>query len=103
MTIESTNCATPCHNLISPPVLSRWQKTTGTERANHPLFITELCQLLDLPPPDPATAKTPWPKTIPEQVKALRAALDQYPEPATSQQLARTCQLRTVGVSVTHT
>lgn len=35
-------------------------------------------------------AKTPWPKTLPERVKALRAALDRYPEPATAEQLART-------------
>lgn len=27
-------------------------------------------------------AKTPWPKGIPEQIKALRAILDQYPGPA---------------------
>nr|VFK59180.1 MAG: Type II restriction/modification system, DNA methylase subunit YeeA [Candidatus Kentron sp. TC] len=36
------------------PFLERWRKATGAERANHQLFITELCQLLDLPPPDPA-------------------------------------------------
>nr|VFK15522.1 MAG: hypothetical protein BECKLPF1236A_GA0070988_1012712 [Candidatus Kentron sp. LPFa]VFK30774.1 MAG: hypothetical protein BECKLPF1236C_GA0070990_1011913 [Candidatus Kentron sp. LPFa] len=35
-------------------------------------------------------AKAPWPKTLPEQVQALRAALDRYPEPATVQQLAKT-------------
>nr|VFJ75607.1 MAG: hypothetical protein BECKFM1743C_GA0114222_108601 [Candidatus Kentron sp. FM]VFJ75715.1 MAG: hypothetical protein BECKFM1743A_GA0114220_108652 [Candidatus Kentron sp. FM]VFK22649.1 MAG: hypothetical protein BECKFM1743B_GA0114221_108732 [Candidatus Kentron sp. FM] len=41
-------------------------------------------------PVQTSTAKTPWPKTLPEQVRLLRAALDQYPEPATGQQLAKT-------------
>jgi hypothetical protein len=35
--------------------LQRWHKATGGERANHQLFVTELCDLLDLPRPDPAT------------------------------------------------
>ncbi len=34
--------------------------------------------------------KPAWPKALPEQVQALRAALDQQPEPATAQQLAKT-------------
>jgi len=47
------------------PFLERWQNATGTERANHQLFITELCQLLELPPPDPALEdndqkRRPW-------------------------------------------
>jgi hypothetical protein len=35
-------------------------------------------------------AKPAWPKTLPDQVQALRTALDQQPEPATAQQLAKT-------------
>ncbi len=35
--------------------IQRWQKATGSERANHQLFVAELCDLLDLPRPDPAT------------------------------------------------
>lgn len=34
--------------------IARWQKSGGTERANYQLFLTELCELLDLPKPDPA-------------------------------------------------
>ncbi|VFN05898.1 MAG: hypothetical protein BECKG1743F_GA0114225_111443 [Candidatus Kentron sp. G] len=36
------------------------------------------------------TAQTPWPKPLPEQVRLLRAALGQHPEPATVKQLAQT-------------
>ncbi|TVR99075.1 MAG: hypothetical protein EA418_00515, partial [Wenzhouxiangellaceae bacterium] len=35
--------------------IGRWQNTGGKERANYQLFLTELCQLLDLPGPEPAT------------------------------------------------
>jgi hypothetical protein len=35
--------------------IARWRTNEGgAERANFPLFLTELCALLDLPPPDPA-------------------------------------------------
>ncbi len=40
------------------PFISRWYQTTGSERANYQLFLTELCSLLDLPQPDPASADT---------------------------------------------
>ena len=33
--------------------IERWQDTGGKERANYQLFLTELCQLLDLPCPQP--------------------------------------------------
>ncbi|MEO5341849.1 MAG: hypothetical protein H7842_00675 [Gammaproteobacteria bacterium SHHR-1] len=36
------------------------------------------------------TSKLDWPKTLPEQVQALRTALDQHPDPASADQLART-------------
>ena len=29
--------------------IRRWEKASGTERANYQLFLTELCKLLDLP------------------------------------------------------
>ncbi|MET0100804.1 MAG: DNA methyltransferase [Sedimenticola sp.] len=35
--------------------ITRWKKASGTERANHQLFVSELCALLELPPPDPAS------------------------------------------------
>ena len=34
--------------------IERWQQAGGSERANHQLFVAELCAALDLPPPDPA-------------------------------------------------
>ena len=34
----------------------RWGATTGSERANYQLFLTELCELLELPKPEPAQA-----------------------------------------------
>ncbi|WP_018174293.1 DNA methyltransferase [Thioalkalivibrio sp. ALJ9] len=48
---------------IAPPeqveaFLDRWRDTGGSERANYQLFLTELCALLDLPQPDPASDDT---------------------------------------------
>ncbi|MBN8442747.1 MAG: class I SAM-dependent DNA methyltransferase [Thauera sp.] len=34
--------------------IARWQGAGGSERANYQLFLTELCELLRLPRPDPA-------------------------------------------------
>src|SRR5690348_13575683 len=37
------------------PFITRWQgQEGGQERANYALFLTELCDLLNLPHPDPA-------------------------------------------------
>ncbi len=33
---------------------TRWSAATGGERANYQLFLTELCELLELPKPEPA-------------------------------------------------
>jgi len=38
--------------------IARWSYADGGERANYQLFLTELCQLLKLPQPDPAGAST---------------------------------------------
>jgi hypothetical protein len=38
--------------------IARWSHAGGSERANHQLFVTELCRLLDLPTPDPARDDT---------------------------------------------
>ncbi|MBE7553182.1 MAG: class I SAM-dependent DNA methyltransferase [Anaerolineales bacterium] len=35
--------------------IARWQASGAAERANFPQFIVELCDLLELPHPDPAT------------------------------------------------
>ncbi len=38
--------------------ITRWQAAGGSERANYQLFLTELCELLELPKPDPAAEDT---------------------------------------------
>lgn len=38
--------------------VTRWQGSGGTERANYQLFLTELCTLLSLPQPEPASEDT---------------------------------------------
>jgi len=38
--------------------IARWEKASGSERANYQLFLTELCALLELPQPDPAREDT---------------------------------------------
>lgn len=38
--------------------IERWRGVTGSERANYQLFITGLCDLLDLPQPEPASEDT---------------------------------------------
>ncbi|MDP3610814.1 MAG: class I SAM-dependent DNA methyltransferase, partial [Rubrivivax sp.] len=38
--------------------IHRWSKASGSERANCQLFVAELCALLDLPGPDPASEDT---------------------------------------------
>ncbi|RUR26706.1 class I SAM-dependent DNA methyltransferase [Vreelandella andesensis] len=35
--------------------ITRWKGTTGTEKANYQLFLSELCALLELPTPEPAS------------------------------------------------
>lgn len=34
--------------------ISRWQPSGGSERSNYALFLSELCDLLEVPRPDPA-------------------------------------------------
>jgi hypothetical protein len=35
--------------------LARWEPSAASERSNYQIFLTELCDLLDVPRPDPAT------------------------------------------------
>ena len=37
------------------PFITRWQASGAAERANYQLFLSELCDVLDVPRPDPAT------------------------------------------------
>ncbi|MBT7067199.1 MAG: hypothetical protein HN919_12905 [Verrucomicrobia bacterium] len=34
--------------------IDRWERSGAAERANHQLFISELCDLIGVPHPDPA-------------------------------------------------
>lgn len=36
--------------------ISRWQQSSAAERANYALFLSELCDYLDLPRPNPSQA-----------------------------------------------
>ena len=36
--------------------IDRWQKSEGSERGNYQTFLSELCDLLEVPRPDPAVA-----------------------------------------------
>jgi hypothetical protein len=38
--------------------ITRWQNADGNELANSQLFLSELCELLELPKPEPASADT---------------------------------------------
>lgn len=40
------------------PFIARWSKAEAAERANYGLFLSELCDLLEVPRPDPAGADT---------------------------------------------
>ena len=37
------------------PFITRWQASGAAERANYQLFLSELCDVLDVPRPDPTT------------------------------------------------
>jgi hypothetical protein len=39
------------------PFVARWQQSGAAERANYSLFLIELCEVLGLPRPEPATAE----------------------------------------------
>jgi hypothetical protein len=43
-------------SLDQPGFIQRWQKSSASERANYALFLSELCDYLDLPRPDPSQA-----------------------------------------------
>jgi len=81
--------------------VARWSGVGGSERANYQLFITELCGLLGVPLPGPASdeaadsaeeaatptsaappapvARQPWPSGLAEQIKAVAEVLSSSP------------------------
>ncbi|SCZ68354.1 class I SAM-dependent DNA methyltransferase [Thiohalomonas denitrificans] len=52
------NPRSPAVDELVGDFITRWRDTGGSERANYQLFLTELCQLLGLPQPDPASGDT---------------------------------------------
>ncbi|HKK19122.1 MAG TPA: type IIL restriction-modification enzyme MmeI, partial [Opitutales bacterium] len=44
--------------------ISRWQQAEASERANYQMFLTELCDLLELPHPDPAGSDNEFNKYV---------------------------------------
>ncbi|WP_338720337.1 DNA methyltransferase [Devosia sp. XK-2] len=65
---------------MSSPVeqfIARWQgQTGGAERANYALFLTELCAVLDVAPPQPASAEHQHNDYVFERVVSFREAGD---------------------------
>ncbi len=47
----------PLTSSISDQFINRWKVSGASERANYQLFLTELCELLGVEKPRPATAK----------------------------------------------
>lgn len=48
--------AMPAQMLTVESFISRWEKSGAAERANYALFLSELCDLLEVPRPEPAQA-----------------------------------------------
>jgi hypothetical protein len=42
--------------MAAHPFIDRWQNSAASERANYALFLSELCDYLEVPRPDPAIA-----------------------------------------------
>lgn len=51
--------------------IARWLASGGSERANYALFLTELCDLLGVPRPDPATASGGGSYVLEREVKEV--------------------------------
>ena len=49
--------------------IQRWEKSGAAERSNYVLFLSELCDLLDIPRPDEAPAQV---AAVREQVFSCR-------------------------------
>lgn len=46
------------HDPAVTTFIARWSHAQSAERANYALFLTELCDILDVPHPDPAGSDT---------------------------------------------
>lgn len=49
--------ASPQQDDPTPSFITRWQPSGGAERSNYQLFLTELCDLLQVDRPDPASSE----------------------------------------------
>ncbi|MGV3577140.1 MAG: type IIL restriction-modification enzyme MmeI [Devosia sp.] len=57
--------------------IARWQgQTGGAERANYALFLTELCAVLGVAPPQPASAEHQFNDYVFERAVSFREAGD---------------------------
>ena len=56
--VNAINTTIATTTIATAAFITRWQAATGSERANHQLFLTELCALLGVPQPDPARDDT---------------------------------------------
>jgi hypothetical protein len=63
--------------------ITRWQASGAAERANYRLFLSELCNVMNTPRPDPTT-----PDKLAEQAAAVRAALAVLGQPVTPDEVA---------------
>ncbi len=41
---------------IAESFIARWKQSSASERANYALFLSELCDLIGVPRPDPSTS-----------------------------------------------
>jgi hypothetical protein len=55
---KETDLETARLSQLTAAFINRWSLASGSERANHQLFVTELCELLGTPKPDPARDDT---------------------------------------------
>ena len=74
----------------------RWRNSGAAERANYALFLSELCDLLGVERPNPATDSTettegriPWPEELSAQIQAVQRIVAGMPGPVTPEQVAR--------------
>lgn len=58
--------------------ITRWSKASGSERANCQLFVTELCAMLGLPQPDPASDDTGLTPDLTTRIRTLAEPLDAH-------------------------
>jgi len=65
--------------------ITRWQASGAAERANYQLFLSELCDVLDAPRPDPTAADG-----LAAQTAAVRAAPAALGRPVTPDEVAAT-------------